>query len=232
MLPVCETETADVLEAVLLSDKAALLVGCGDDEADVLPEEESVAIFVAEYAAVEEILAVLEGLAEMDADPESLYDIVLGAEIEALTVLDDCSLEVYVPDTVNVTPVGNVVILAVWLLATESVTDRVFEAVVQRDTEGDGVADSDLDARVDAVIVLESLFVGVCFTVAESVVDAEEDLLPLAEPLKLVEELEVLELLTEPVTDCVFILLLDDLGLYVEEVVHVPIGDTVEVMVP
>ena len=76
MLPVCETETVDVLDAVLLSDKAALLVGFGDDEADTLPEEESVAIFVAEYAAVEEILAVLEGLAEMDVDPESLYDIV------------------------------------------------------------------------------------------------------------------------------------------------------------
>jgi len=149
----------------------------------------------------------------MDVDPESLYDIVPGAEIEALTVLDDCSLEVYVPETVSVTPVGNVVILTVGLPATDPVTDRVFEAVVQRDTEGEGVADSDLDMRVDAVIVLESLFVAVSFTVDESVVDAEDDLLPLAEPLKLVEELEVLELLTEPVTDCVFILLLDDLGL-------------------
>jgi hypothetical protein len=232
VLPVCETETADVLEAVLLSDKAALLVGCGDEEADVLPEEESVATFVAEYAAVEEILAVLEGLTEIDTDPESLYDIVPGAEIEALTVLDDCSLEVYVPETVNVTPVGNVVILTVGLLATEPVTDRVFEAVVQRDTEGDGVADSDLDARVDAVIVLESIFVAVSFTVDESVVDAKDDLLPLAEPLKVGEELDVLELLTEPVTDCVFILLLEDLGLYVEEGVHVSIGDTVEVKVP
>ena len=168
----------------------------------------------------------------MDVDPESLYDIVPGAEIEALTVLDDCSLEVYVPETVNVTPVGNVVILAVWLLATDPVTDRVFEAVVQRDTEGDGVADSDLDARVDAVIVLESIFVAVSFTVDESVVDAEDDLLPLTEPLKVGEELDVLELLTEPVTDCVLILLLEDLGLYVEEGVHVSIGDTVEVIVP
>ena len=155
----------------------------------------------------------MEGLAETDVDPESLYDMVPGTETEGVPDLDDCSLEVYVPDTVNVTPVGNVVILTVGLLATEPVTDRVFEAVVQRDTEGEGVADSDLDARVEAVIVLESPFVAVCFTVAESVVDAEDDLLPLAEPLKLGEELDVLELLTEPVTDCVFILLLDDLGL-------------------
>ena len=146
--------------------------------------------------------------------------------------LDDCSLEVYVPETVYVTPVGNVVILAVWLLATESVTDRVFEAVVQRDTEGDGVADSDLDARVEVVIVTEPLFVRVCLTVDESVVDAEEDLLPLADPLKLTEELDVLELLTEPVTEGVLPLLLEDLGLYVEEGVRVSIGDTVEVIVP
>jgi len=213
VLLVCETETLDVLDTVLLSDEAALLEGYGEDEADILPEEESVATFVWEYAAVEEILGVLEGLAETDVDPESLYDMVPGTETEGVPDLDDCSLEVYVPDTVNVTPVGNVVILTVGLLATEPVTDRVFEAVVQRDTEGEGVADSDLDARVEAVIVLESPFVAVCFTVAESVVDAEDDLLPLAEPLKLGEELDVLELLTEPVTDCVFILLLDDLGL-------------------
>ena len=181
MLLVCETETLDVLDTVLLSDKAALLVGCGDDEADTLPEEESVAAFVAEYAAVEEILGVLEGLAEIDVEPESLYDMVPGVETVGVPDLDDCSLEVYVPETVYVTPVGKVVILTVWVLATEPVTDIVFEAVVQRETEGDGVADSDLDARVDAVIVLESLFVRVCLIVDESVVDAEEDLLPLPE---------------------------------------------------
>ncbi len=232
MLPVCEKETVDVLDAVLLSDKAALLVGFGDEVSDILPEEESVAIFVAEYAAVEEILGVLEGLAEMDVDPESLYDIVPCAEIEALTVLDDCSLEVYVPETVYVTPVGKVVILTVGLPTTEPVTDIVFEAVVQRDTDVEGVADSDLDSRVEAVIVTEPLFVRVCLTVDESVVDAEEDLLPLVDPLKLTEELDVLELLTEPVTEGVLPLLLDDIGLYVEEGLHVPIGDTVEVIVP
>ena len=213
MLSVCDTETVDVLDAVLLSDKAALLVGFGDDEAETLPEEESVAAFVAEYAAVEEILGVLEGLAEMDVEPESLYDMVPGAETVGVPDLDDCSLEVYVPETVYVTPVGKVVILTVGLPTTEPVTDIVFEAVVQRDTDVEGVADSDLDTRVDAVIVTEPLFVRVCLTVDESVVDAEEDLLPLADPLKLGEELDVLELLTEPVTDGVLPLLLDDLGL-------------------
>ena len=94
------------------------------------------------------------------------------------------------------------------------------------------MADSDLDTRVEVVIVTEPLFVRVCLTVDESVVDAEEDLLPLADPLKLTEELDVLELLTEPVTEGVLPLLLDDIGLYVEEGLHVPIGDTVEVIVP
>jgi len=181
VLPVCETETVDVLDAVLLSDKAALLVGCGDEEAETLPEEESVAAFVAEYAGVEEILGVLEGLADMDVEPESLYDMVAGAETVGVPDLDDCSLDVYVPETVNVTPVGNVVILTVGLPRIDPVTDRVFEAVVQRDTEGEGVVDSDLDIRVEEVIVTESLFVGVPLIVDESVVDAEEDLLPLAE---------------------------------------------------
>ena len=46
MLLVCETETLDVLDTVLLSDEAALLEGYGEDEADILPEEESVATFV------------------------------------------------------------------------------------------------------------------------------------------------------------------------------------------
>lgn len=129
--------------------------------------------------------------------------------------------------TVSVTPVGNVVILGVGVPSLDGVTDLETVAVEHRDARCDGLDDCDRVIQPEGVTVFDIRPLGVCLALDETVGEDECDLLPLLEGVYDTEALGVLELLVEPDTEIEATLLLDDLGLNVEEGVAVSSGEAV-----
>jgi hypothetical protein len=84
----------------------------------------------------------------------------------------------------------------------------------------------------EGVTVFDIRPLGVCLALDETVGEDDCDLLFLAEGVYVTEELAVFELLVEPDTDTEATLLLDDLGLNVEEGVAVSSGVAVGLSVP
>jgi hypothetical protein len=134
--------------------------------------------------------------------------------------------------TVSVTPVGNVVILGVGVPSFDGVTDLETVAVEHRDARCDGLDDCDLVVKPEGVTVFDIRPLGVCLALDETVGEDECDLLPLAEGVYVTDTLGVFELLVEPETVAEAPLLLDDLGLNVEEGVAVCAGEPVGLSVP
>ena len=134
--------------------------------------------------------------------------------------------------TVSVTPVGKVVILGVGVPSFDGVTDLETVAVEHRDARCDGLDDCDRVVKPEGVTVFDIRPLGVCLALDETVGEDDCDLLPLLEGVYDTEALGVLELLVEPDTDTDATLLLDDLGLNVEEGVAVFSGVDVGLRVP
>ncbi len=105
-------------------------------------------------------------------------------------------------------------------------------AVEQRDARCDGLDDCDRVIQPEGVTVFDIRPLGVCLALDETVGEDDCDLLFLAEGVYVTEELAVFELLVEPDTDTEATLLLDDLGLNVEEGVAVSSGVAVGLSVP
>jgi len=127
--------------------------------------------------------------------------------------------------------VGNVVMLGVDVSGFDCVTEWELVPLEHREPPGDGLADCDLLIGPLGDWVFDNLAVSVCLGLNETVVDDDDDLLFLLEGVYDTEELLVLELLVEPDTDLVAILLIEVLELNVEEVVAVSAGELVELMV-
>lgn len=82
-------------------------------------------------------LADTEELPHADTLPESL-NVILTIEVGLPdVVLEATSLALYVPDTVSVTPVGNVVILGVEVASCDTVASRLPLMVPDLDLTGD-----------------------------------------------------------------------------------------------
>jgi hypothetical protein len=135
--------------------------------------------------------------------------------------------EVYVVVTVSVTPVGNVVILGVGVPSFDGDTDLETVAEEHRESRSDGLYEADIVIKPEADTVFDIRAVDVCLALDETVVEDDCDLLPLAEGVYDTEALGVFELLADPETVAEAPLLLDDLGLNVEDGVAVSAGDPV-----
>lgn len=139
--------------------------------------------------------------------------------------------DVYVVVTVSVTPVGKVVILGVPVFTIDCVTDLVFVTVAHLVTRVDGLDVWDFVIIPDLVILDDIRLLNVSFTLDDTVVDDDGDLLFLEEDEYVGDAVFVFELLVELETDCVGILLLDGTELNVGDVVDVSAGELVGVNV-
>lgn len=140
--------------------------------------------------------------------------------------------EVYVVVTVSVTPVGNVVILGVGVPSFDGDTDLETVAEEHREARCDGLDETDFVIQPEGVRLFDIRPLRVCLALDETVVEDDCDLLTLAEGVYDTEALGVFELLVEPETVAESALLLDDLGLNVEEGVAVSSGEAVGLSVP
>jgi len=134
--------------------------------------------------------------------------------------------------TVSVTPVGNVVILGVGVPSFDGDTDLETVAEEHREARCDGLDETDFVIQPEGVRLFDIRPLRVCLALDETVVEDECDLLTLAEGVYDTEALGVFELLVEPETVAESALLLDDLGLNVEEGVAVSSGEAVGLSVP
>ena len=129
--------------------------------------------------------------------------------------------------TVSVTPVGKVVILGVGVPSFDGDTDIETVAEEHREARCDGLDEADLVIKPEADTLFDIRPLCVCLVLDETVGEDDCDLLTLAEGVYDTEALGVFELLVEPETVAETPLLLDDLGLNVEEGVPVFAGEPV-----
>jgi len=94
---------------------------------------------------------------------------------------DSLALPLYVVVTVSVTPVGNVVMLGVPVLARDPVTECDLVRIADGVIRGDGLDDTDLVIRADADTLVVRRAVGVTRVDNEAVVEEEGDLLSLVD---------------------------------------------------
>lgn len=94
---------------------------------------------------------------------------------------DSLALPLYVVVTVSVTPVGNVVMLGVPVLARDPVTDCEPVRIADRVIRGDGVDDDDRLTRAEALTLVVRRAVGVSRVDNETVVEEDCDLLSLVD---------------------------------------------------
>ena len=94
---------------------------------------------------------------------------------------DSLALPLYVVVTVSVTPVGNVVMLGVPVLARDPVTECDLVRIADGVIRGDGLDDTDLVIRAEADTLVVMRAVGVSRVDNETVVEEEGDLLSLVD---------------------------------------------------
>jgi hypothetical protein len=155
-----------------------------------------------------EMLSEPDGELEAEVVTESEYDIVGIGDVVERNDCDAKELNVCVTDTVFVTPVGNVVWLAVNVLTVEPVAeteeDLVLKAVIEYDVEADCVFDADALAVIVAVLYIDN-------DCLDDVVIVERDVDVLEardEPELVGDAVIVLELLDDALTVLVLKLLL------------------------
>ncbi len=98
-----------------------------------------------------------------------------------VAIADDAPEEVYVVVTVSVTPVGNVVILGVEVLAMDDEGGRDTVALPLRETGGDRLDDCVLELAPEVVPVLDMRLVRLCRGLEETVVEDDCDRVGLLE---------------------------------------------------
>jgi hypothetical protein len=231
VLAVSNGVLVNIFEFVEVSLDAGVSDKEDDDDIEGLDEAELDSRLVVEGNALGETLSDADTLAKVVTDWTLVWDTVFDIVLLAVFVMEGKSLEVYVVVTVCVTPVGKAVILGVDVSGFDCVTEWEFVPVEHRELRWDGLADCDLLIFPLGVWVFESLVVSVCRGLSETVVEEDSDLLFLLDGVYDTDALVVFELLVELDTDRVLILLLEALGLNVEEGVAVSAGELVELIV-
>jgi len=135
LLPVVVREITPVLDVVELSDAQLDGVACSDCDPDGLELTDTLRVIILVTEAEDEMLSEPEGLFEAEVVTESVYVSVCTGDSVERNDCDAKELNVFVTDTVLVTPVGNVVGLVVNVLSTDPVTetetDRVLTVVIE-----------------------------------------------------------------------------------------------------
>jgi hypothetical protein len=196
---VMETEEEGLFDTVVEEVSVELVDGSVVAVIDVL----DVSDWVPHVVELSEGDGVVEGvkdpLPDMVCVFVSVYDTVLTALVEPLSVAVPLAEYESVVLTVSVTPVGKVVILVVGVMAPDFVTEYVMVGLEDLDIVS--VADTLWVFVWTAVLVCvtDCFILSVCLTVADRLVVAVWVLELVVEPVLDTVPVEVLELLAEPV---------------------------------
>ena len=135
LLPVDVRETIPVIDVVELCETLPDCVATWLCVVDTLELADTVRVCFIEKDDDDDILAEPEGLFDADVVTESVYDIVCSDDTLERNDCDANELDVCVTDTVFVTPVGNVVGLAVNVFTAEPVAETETDLVLKADIE-------------------------------------------------------------------------------------------------